>query len=310
MHNLENFPIRKHATVRYLCDAIGGVIGTDGPEDLVIASVAPLDGGNGGALTYCRYTGERADRAIANSPCGAVVCAQDAADFLDKTLIRVADPRGWFIDALNVLNPQHLAASVHETAVVSHNAVIGADVEIGANAIVEAGAVIGNGCRIGAFCFVGAAATLGERVVLQPHSVVGSQGLSFHERPGGDHVFFQHMGRAIIGENTTIGTHSTVVRGILKNTRVGMGCEIGNYVNIGHNCLVDDGVFISSSTVLTGGVSIGAQTRIAAGVSVSAHCSVGRSARVGIGSVVVKNVDDGKRVFGNPAKPLPTMKDF
>jgi UDP-3-O-[3-hydroxymyristoyl] glucosamine N-acyltransferase len=310
MYNLENFSVRKQATVRGLCDAIGQVIGIDGPEDLVVASVAPLDGGNADALTFCRYTGERAESAIADSPCGAVVCAQNAAGVLGKTLIRVADPRGWFIDALNILNPQAVVASVHEFAVVSKDAVIGADVEIGPNAVVEEGAVIGNGCRIGPFCFVGAAATLGDRVVLQQNTVVGSQGLSFHERPNGDHVYFQHMGRAIIGDDTTIGTHSTVVRGILKNTQIGTGCEIGNYVNIGHNCLIDDGVFISSSTVLTGGVSVGAKTRIGAGVLVSAHCSVGRNARIGLGSVVVKDVEDGKRVFGNPARPLPTMRDF
>ena len=310
MNKLENFPVLNRSTVRELIDSIGQIIEVDGSTDVVIASVAPLDGGNADALSFCRYTGEQAARAIAHSSCGAIVCAQDQDSFPGKTLIRVADPRGWFIDALNTLNPPTSKAAIHETAVISRDAVIGSDVEIGAHAVVEAGAIIGNGCRVGAFCFVGAAATLGNRVVLQAHSVVGSDGLSFHERPNGDHVFFQHMGRAVIGDSTTIGTHSTVVRGILKNTQIGKGCEIGNYVNIGHNCFIEDGVFISASTVLTGGVSIGVKTRIAAGVSVSAHCSVGRDAHIGIGSVVVKDVQDGKRMFGSPAKPLPTMKDF
>lgn len=306
----ELFEISRRLTVEEMCESVGRVLAVEGQPNLEINSVAPLDGGDENALTFCRFTGEQAQVAISKSDCGVIVCTMEVSAIQGKTLIRVTDPRGWFIDALNILNPLIEETSIHKTAVVSIDAVLGADVEIGAHAVIEAGAVIGSGCRIGAFCFVGEAATLGDRVVLQPHCAVGTSGLSFHERPDGDHVLFQHMGRAIVGQGTIIGTHSTVVRGILKHTWIGSKCEIGNYVNIGHNCAIGQGVFISSSTVLAGGAKIGAWTRIAAGVTVSSHCSVGMNARIGIGSVIIKDIPDGKRMFGNPARALPTMREF
>jgi len=73
---------------------------------------------------------------------------------------------------------------------------------------------------------------------------------------------------------------------------------------------VGDRVFISSSSVLTGGVKLGTKSRIAAGVKITAHCNVGRNARIGLGSVVVRDIRDGEKVFGNPARPLPTMREF
>jgi serine acetyltransferase len=39
-------------------------------------------------------------------------------------------------------------------------------------------------------------------------------------------------------------------------------------------------------------------------ITVSSHC------KIGMGTVVTKSLAQGISVFGNPAKPLPTMEKF
>ena len=304
------FSISNPLRILDLCETVGSEYQLTGPKDTLISSVASLHSGDQSSLVFCRKVGVRAQEEIKNSISGTIVCKQKVSNVPNKTLIVVDDPRGWFIDALNILNPIILSADNGSSSPVSPDAKIGRGVKIGPGSVVEAGAIIGDDCTIGAFCYLGSAAILEPSVVLQSHTSVGNPGLSFHERPNGDHIFFQHMGHAIIGTKTVVGAYSSIVRGVLENTTIGKECEIGNYVNIGHNCEVGNGVFISSSSVLTGGVRLGAHSRVAAGCKITAHCKVGKNSRIGLGSVVVRDIGDGEKVFGNPARPLPTMREF
>lgn len=304
------FPVDRPLSLTRLCEAVGGVRKRVGEADLEIRTVAALDGGDAHSLAFCRYHGDRGRAAILASPAAAMVCAEAPDAVAGRSFIEVEDPRGWFIDALSHLNPAPERAGRHPTASIADGAQIGEDVEIGAYSVIEAGAVIGDRCRIGPHVLITGAARLAAGVRVQAHGVIGTDGLSFHHRPDGEHVFLPHLGHAVIGENSSIGAHVTVVRGILKNTVIGAGCEIGNSVNIGHNCVIGEACFISSGAVLTGGVTLGDGARLAAGVQINAHCSIGRRAQVGLGSVVVKDIGDDKKVFGNPARPLPTLRGF
>jgi UDP-3-O-[3-hydroxymyristoyl] glucosamine N-acyltransferase len=297
-------------TVGELCEVIGNVKTIRGNPELVISSLAALDCGAANSITFCRFTGDKAYQAIKNTKCDVIVCGNEQIDIKNKTLIHVNDPRAWFIEAIGIIKPQKHLTGIHSTALISQNSVIGEGVTIGPFAVIEDGAVIKAGSTIGSLCHISGAATIGKRVQIQSHSVIGSVGLAYHEINDGSDIFFPHLGRAIIKDDTTIGTHTTIVRGILKNTEIGAHCRIGNHVNIAHNCMIGDRVFVSSTSTLAGGARIGHRTRIAAGVSVTANCVVGSNAHIGLGSAVIKNLENNKRVIGNPARPLPTMRDF
>ncbi len=88
---------------------------------------------------------------------------------------------------------------------------------------------------------------------------------------------------------------------------LGPNSVVGNYVTllqsgIPHDAKVDDFATISSFCGLTRGVHIGKRAFLAAHVSILPEKKVGDDAYVGIGSVVIRNVAPGKKVFGNPAK--------
>lgn len=73
---------------------------------------------------------------------------------------------------------------------------------------------------------------------------------------------------------------------------------------IPHDAVVEDYATISSFCGLTRGVHIGKRAYLADHVCILPGHNIGDDAYVGMGSVVVRNVGSGKRVFGNPAKTI------
>ena len=78
--------------------------------------------------------------------------------------------------------------------------------------------------------------------------------------------------------------------------RIGSGVTIRNSVTIG-NVVGKDGL-VSASPVIGDDVELGA------GCLVLGAITVGAAARVGAGAVVVKDVEAGATVVGNPARPI------
>jgi sugar O-acyltransferase (sialic acid O-acetyltransferase NeuD family) len=93
------------------------------------------------------------------------------------------------------------------------------------------------------------------------------------------------------------------------NSAIGPNCKVGNYVTLlssglGHDAEVDDFVTICSYCGVSGHVKIGKRSFIASHVVLPPSKKVGEDAYVGAGSVVVRNVRAGKKVFGNPAREI------
>lgn len=262
-----------------------------GLTDIEIESVAPLADGPKGAMVFCRKTGEAGAALIAGSAASLVVAAIDtpfvARD--SKCVLLVDNPARWFIKAVAGLFPA-AEASIHPTAVI------------------EAGAHIGNGCSIGPGVFIGACVTVGDNCDIGPNCSLGASGLAIEREDDGAPVPYPHIGDVIVEDGVSIGAGSVVVRGILEDTRIGAGAQIGNMVNIGHNCVIAENCWISTGAVLCGSVTLGRAAMVGAGATVNNHATIGNGAVVGIGSVVTKSVADGRRVFGVPAKPLATMR--
>lgn len=304
------FPVATPMSVSALCAALGAGLVADGQGERMIRSVAALGEGGPDSLVFCRFDGDRAQELISASRAGVIVVRTVPADILERAFIAVDDPRGWFIDALSVLMEPRSPGGVHERAVVEPGAELGDGVSIGPGAVIGAGARIGAGAHVGALSHISGCVVIEADVRIGKGCVIGCSGLSFHQRRDGGEVYFPHLGGVRIGRGAVIGAQTTLVRGILQDTVIGPGAQIGNQVNIGHNCSLGAACFISSGSVLTGGVQVGARARLAAGVRVNAHCVIGADARVGLGSVVSRSVGDGKKVFGNPARNLPTLGEF
>lgn len=115
--------------------------------------------------------------------------------------------------------------------------------------------------------------------------------------------------------------HPTAAIG--KGTKIGAFCDIGKDVAIGKNCNIQCHVTVSNGTVIGDNVFIGPNVtilndkymdgniqvvrvedgaKIGGGSIILPGITVGKNTLIGAGSVVTKDVEPGKVVYGNPAK--------
>ena len=148
--------------------------------------------------------------------------------------------------------------------------------------------------------------------------------------------FFIHHS-SYVDEPSSIGPGTKIwhFSHVMKNTRIGAGCNIGqnvvispdvvignnvkiqNNVSVYTGCILEDDVFCGPSMVFTNVVNPRSHvsrkdeykaTLVRQGASLGANCTVvcgttiGRYAFVGAGSVVTRDVPDYALVYGNPAR--------
>jgi len=276
-----------------------------GLSDQMIDSVgSPQECGQGSLVFLRPQPLEELQKNVDACQASVLIVNQSVTASQGKTLLVTADPLSLFIKALQILFDPEPTPTVHETAVVSPAAHLAAGVSIGANSVVEAGVSLEPDCHIGANCFIGGNAHIGQGTVIQNNVSIGGVGLGFHFESSGDRLFFPHLGAVLIGANAVIA------RGQLTDTIIGAGSRLGNLVNVGHNVRIGENCAISSGTSIAGGVHIGDECQVGVGVCFNAKITVSSHCKIGMGTVVTKSLPQGMSVFGNPAKPLPTMDKF
>lgn len=114
---------------------------------------------------------------------------------------------------------------------------------------------------------------------------------------------------SIIHPSTKIYSEIPLGKGIIvyPNAKISTGCKVGDFVNIqstiiGHDVTIEDYVTVSSSCGITGGVKLREGCFLADHAVIAVGLEVGENAYVGIGSVVIRDVKEETKVFGNPAR--------
>ena len=282
-----------------------------GKPDVWIRSVGSPEEYDSSSLVFLRPQSlEDLQNKVDHCPAGVLIVNQPVTVRDGQTVLVTADPLALFIKALHLLFTAKPQAFIHPTAVVSPAAHIAEGVSIGAYSVIEAGVTLAQGCSIGTHCLIGGNAHIAQGTVIQNNVSVGGVGLGFHFAEDGERLFFPHLGAVLIGANAVIGSGCVIARGQLSDTVIGAGSRLGNLVNVGHNVRIGDHCAISSGTSIAGGVQIGDHCDVGVGVCFNAKITVADRCRIGMGSVVTKSLPLGVSVFGNPAKPLPTMDKF
>jgi UDP-3-O-[3-hydroxymyristoyl] glucosamine N-acyltransferase len=266
-----------------------------------IDHIADLQDARAGSLCWLSQRRFDAAPAVARDFAGSLLIAPPNAT--GERVLACRDPKLAFVLAASHFlsaggNGEWAAPGADVTAPsVDTTARIGAGVFIGTDVVIREDAVIGpNTCL--------QHVTVGSRSVIGANCSIGGPGfgLVWNERDGW--LRFPHVGRVEIEDDVEIGSNTCIDRGALGDTRIRKGARIDNLVHIAHNADIGSNALIIANAMVAGSAVIGERAWIAPSAAIMNQLSVGAGAVVGLGAVVVKSVEAGTTVVGNPAKPL------
>lgn len=169
------------------------------------------------------------------------------------------------------------------------------NVQIGCNVIIEE------------FVSIKPDTIVGDNSVIRAGSIIGGIGFEF-KRTDENILPVEHTGAVKIGHDVEIQQNCCIDKAIYPwdETVIGNYCKLDNLVHIAHAVKLEERVFIASKSFIAGRTKIGADAWIGPGVGIINALTVGKKARVNVGSIVMKDVEAEQNVAGNPARVIKT----
>jgi UDP-3-O-[3-hydroxymyristoyl] glucosamine N-acyltransferase len=311
-------------TLREVAERVGGWVAPEN-YDKEILGVASLADANEGDIAF--YGSPKYLKVLRKCRATAVLVPHGFGEELPSARVWVDSPAEAFAKLLTDFAPPaiEIPQGIHPSAVVDPTAEIGEGVSIQAHAVIEPGVKIGARTVIGAGSYVGHLSIVGEdchvyphvtirdrsklgnRVVLHPGVVIGSDGFGYEFRDGRQ-VKIPQTGIVQIDDDVEIGSNSTVDRARFGRTWIQEGAKIDNLVQIGHNVTVGKHSILCAHVGISGSTRVGSYVTLAGKVGVNGHIEIGDGAIVTAMAGVTKSVPPKEILVGLPAKPMREYK--
>lgn len=275
---------------------------------------SPLPGG----IAYVENE-KFAARAL-DSAAQVFVC-EETIELPGKIRLFTPRPKLTMIAVTRLLHPEkNFPHRIHESVAQGRNVRLGDEIflgagvvigdrsKIGAGSVVMEGTVIGEDCEIGRDCRFHPNVTIrdgtriGHRVVINAGSVVGAEGFGFVTHEGTHHKIPQ-VGTVHIEDDVEIGACNTIDRARFGITRIGRGTKTDNLVHIGHNVEIGEDSLIVGMVGIAGSTKTGHHLTIGGQAMLDGHLTLGNHVTVSAKSLLAKNVGEGERYSGIPARP-------
>ena len=255
-----------------------------------IDGVASVDRATPGTLCFSLDHG--------SSPIGSAVIAPYHGGQSEslRSVISSTNPRLHFALALRYL--------LDEIGLLGRDSppIFGRGCQISASAVLSPGVSIGQDTVVGHNVVIASGVTIGSRCVIKSNTVIGESGFGFVRDAQGAPVAIPHIGSVIIGNRVQVGSLNTVCSGTLDPTVLEDDVKTDDHVHIAHNCVVGSASLLTACAELSGGVHVGKRVWIGPNSSVKQKLRIGDDALIGIAANVIRDVDSGAVVMGNPAK--------
>jgi len=140
---------------------------------------------------------------------------------------------------------------------------------------------------------------------IHPTASIGNEGMRYAvykpKSSKNELVGLKHMGSVVLKKGVVVGANSTIARATLDYTVIGSQTKIGCGVHIGHNVRIGNRNIITDGTVIGGSALIGNDCFIGLNSTIRNGIHICSKVFIGMGSVVVKNIDEPGVYAGNPA---------
>ena len=120
---------------------------------------------------------------------------------------------------------------------------------------------------------------------------------------------------SIIDSSAKVSKYANIEKGVFigKQSLVNAGSLIqkGAIINSGaiieHDCQIGAFAHIAPGAVLGGGVTVGENSHIGSNVTIKQRVKIGSNSIIGMGSVVLQNIEDNIMAYGNPCREVKKL---
>ena len=159
---------------------------------------------------------------------------------------------------------------------------------------------------------------MGSNALIRSHTVIYSGNQIGDDFQSGHGVLIREKNR--IGSRVSVGSHSVIEH----HVQIGDGVRIHSNVFIPEYSILEENCWVGPNVVFTNaryplgknvkknlkGPQILSGAKIGANATILPGITIGRNALIGAGSVVTRDVPDGKVAAGNPAKIIGDISDI
>lgn len=220
-----------------------------------------------------------------------------------KCFILVDNPKLTIIKITNALFSKKKIHNIQVSSIIDEEAIIGKNVHVGENSIIGK-CKIGSNSYIDSLCKIGDNITIGNNVIIHSGSKIGTDGFGYVLNFDNVYEKFPHVGSVLIEDNVEIGANTCIDRGSLSNTIIRKGVKIDNLVHIAHNVEIGENTTVIALSMIGGSVKIGKDCWISPSSCIKNQLTIGDNVLIGMGAVVLKDVESDSVMVGNPAKLL------
>lgn len=282
------------------------VIQVIGDSNIEIHDVIPLDENNKqrGTISWCS---DKNINILDKINYGVIICSDKRVHEVKDscTYIMVENPRFEFAKVLKMFKESSDNQSIlYSDWRLDPSIKLGKDVRVGHNVVIENNCIIGDKSVIGHNTVIHYGTIIGEGAVIGSNCTIGGIGFGYEKNEKEEYTALTHIGNVKIGNGVEIGNNTCIDRAVLGSTIIKDNVKIDNLVHIAHGVVIGRNSLIIANSMIAGSVEIGANCWISPSVSIKNKLFVGENTLIGMGAVVLKNVDSNQVIIGNPGKVL------
>ncbi len=291
-------------SLRQLAEIAGAEL--RGDPEIVVDRVSTLTDAERGAISFLANSRYRSY--LSGTRASAVIlAAEDAPDCPVPCLI-AENPDLARARVMTALYPApvpepgvHPTAFVDPSARIAPSAVIAAscfigpnveiaeDVQIGPGCVLLDNVIIGTGSRLVGSVTLCADTQLGQRCLIHPGAVIGSDGFGLANDEGVWEKMPQ-VGRAVLGDDVEVGSCTSIDRGAIGDTSINDGVKIDSQVHIAHNVQIGEHTAIAGCSAVAGSSRVGRYCTIAGGAGITGHVELTDRVHISGASAVTRSI--------------------
>lgn len=269
-------------------------------KNMVVTQPATVDAPADHSVVFMKSVSVEVLKKLSNHDVLLLV-PEEFSDEIKHPHIRCANTRLAFAKVVKQFFEDREEPGIDPSAALGEDVVCGENVSIGKHSVVESGAEIGEGTVIRDHVILRKGSRIGKNCLIKSGVIIGEEGFGFDFEEDDTPVRMPHTGGVIIGDGVELGSNTVVCRGTIGNTILRDDVKVNDLVHIAHNCVVGAKTIIAGGK-LCGSVELGERVWIAPGSIIKNKVKVRTDTTVGLGSVVVKDLEAGVVAYGNPAK--------